>query len=55
MVRSQRVVVILPIEYRRDTDQAQVLVLFGAKKFIKAPVDQYASIESVGRQLGKIR
>ena len=35
--------------------QAQVLVLFGAKKFIKAPVDQYASIESVGRQLGKIR
>ena len=35
--------------------QAQVLELFGAKKFIKAPVDQYASIESVGRQLGKIR
>ena len=35
--------------------QAQVLVLFGAKKFIKAPADQYASIESVGRQLGKIR
>lgn len=35
--------------------QAQVLELFGAKKFIEAPVDQYASIESVGRQLGKIR
>ena len=35
--------------------QAQVLELFGAQKFIKAPVDQYASIESVGRQLGKIR
>ena len=35
--------------------QAQVLEVFGAKKFIKAPVDQYASIESVGRQLGKIR
>ncbi len=35
--------------------QAQVLELFGAKRFIKAPVEQYASIESVGRQLGKIR
>ena len=35
--------------------QEQVLELFGAKQFIKAPVDQYASIESVGRQLGKIR
>ena len=35
--------------------QAQILELFGAESFIAAPVGQYASIEAVGRELGKIR
>jgi phosphonate transport system substrate-binding protein len=35
--------------------QAQILDLFGAKRFIPAPVSQYDSIEKVGREIGKIR
>ena len=34
---------------------ALVLELFGAKRFIPAQNDDYAKIEAVGRQLGKIR
>lgn len=35
--------------------QAKILELFGAERFIAAPAGQYASIEAVGRELGKIR
>ena len=34
---------------------ALVLELFGAKRFIPAQNEDYAKIEAVGRQLGKIR
>ncbi|NQV10494.1 MAG: putative selenate ABC transporter substrate-binding protein [Cyanobacteria bacterium] len=35
--------------------QAQILDLFGAKRFIPAPQRQYDAIEKVGREIGKIR
>jgi len=35
--------------------QADILELFGAKRFIPAPVAQYDAIEKVGREIGKIR
>jgi phosphonate transport system substrate-binding protein len=35
--------------------QAQILDLFGAERFVPASNDQYKAIESVGRQIGKIR
>ena len=35
--------------------QATILELFGAKRFIPAPVAQYDAIEKVGREIGKIR
>ncbi len=39
-----------------DTTRRElVLSLFGAKRFIPANADDYAAIEKVGRQLGKIR
>ncbi|MBC1262068.1 putative selenate ABC transporter substrate-binding protein [Synechococcus sp. BSF8S] len=40
---------------RSNPQQARILELFGAQKFIPAPVSQYAAIEKVGRQIGKIR
>jgi len=33
----------------------QILDLFGARQFVVAPADQYGKIETIGRQLGKIR
>ncbi|MCU0529828.1 MAG: putative selenate ABC transporter substrate-binding protein [Cyanobium sp. Prado107] len=39
----------------RDPRQAQILELFGAERFVPASNDQYAAIEAVGRQIGKIR
>ncbi|PTU03462.1 putative selenate ABC transporter substrate-binding protein, partial [Pseudomonas sp. HMWF031] len=35
--------------------QATILELFAAKRFIPAEASQYKPIETVGRQLGKIR
>ncbi|MCP9927600.1 putative selenate ABC transporter substrate-binding protein [Cyanobium sp. CH-040] len=39
----------------KDPRQAQILELFGAERFVPASNDQYAAIEAVGRQIGKIR
>src|SRR5262249_38759829 len=36
-------------------DQAKILAGFGAQKFIATKNDNYAQIESVGRQIGRIR
>ncbi len=36
-------------------NQAQILNMFGAKRFIAADNAQYSDIERIGRQLGKIR
>jgi phosphonate transport system substrate-binding protein len=38
-----------------DPRQAQILELFGAESFVPTSNDQYAAIEAVGRQIGKIR
>lgn len=38
-----------------DPEQAEILELFGAKKFIKTENDNYAQIEAVGREIGKIQ
>ena len=35
--------------------QTTILELFAAKRFIPADASQYKPIETVGRQLGKIR
>ena len=36
-------------------DQAKILAGFGAKRFIATKNDNYAQIESIGRQIGRIR
>lgn len=38
-----------------DPDQAEILDLFGAQKFIETENDNYAQIEAVGREIGKIK
>jgi len=38
-----------------NSQQALILDLFGARRFIPAPVRQYEPIEKVGREIGKIR
>ncbi|MEY4360465.1 MAG: hypothetical protein RLZZ631_1951 [Cyanobacteriota bacterium] len=38
-----------------DPEQKQILSLFGAQQFTTADAKAYASIEQVGRQIGKIR
>ncbi len=40
---------------KKSTNQATILNLFGAKRFISADEDQYMQIERIGRQLGKIK
>ena len=40
---------------KNSKNQAKILELFGAKKFISANEEQYKVIEDIGRQLGKIR
>lgn len=37
-----------------DPDQAEILELFGAERFIETQNDNYAQIEAVGREIGKI-
>lgn len=37
-----------------NADDAEILALFGAKKFIETTNDNYAQIEAVGREIGKI-
>ena len=44
-------VALKPTSQRRQ----QILELFGARQFVVAPADQYGQIETIGRQLGKIR
>ncbi|WP_052043918.1 MULTISPECIES: putative selenate ABC transporter substrate-binding protein [unclassified Prochlorococcus] len=39
----------------KNPRQAKILTLFNAKKFIEANEHQYKNIESIGRELGKIR
>ena len=36
-------------------EQAEILDLFGAQKFIETENDNYAQIEAVGREIGKIK
>ncbi len=38
-----------------NPEQAEILELFGAKKFIETKNDNYAQIEAVGREIGKIK
>ncbi|MGB3767021.1 MAG: putative selenate ABC transporter substrate-binding protein [Phormidesmis sp.] len=38
-----------------DPEQAEILELFGADKFIETDNDNYAQIEAVGREIGKIQ
>lgn len=38
-----------------DPDQAEILDLFGAEKFIETKNNNYAQIEAVGREIGKIK
>ncbi len=38
-----------------DPEQAEILELFGAKKFIETNNGNYAQIEAVGREIGKIQ
>lgn len=38
-----------------DPDQAEILELFGAEKFIETKNDNYAQIEAIGREIGKIK
>jgi phosphonate transport system substrate-binding protein len=40
---------------RTNPSQAPILELFGAQQFVPASADQYATIEKVGREIGKIR
>ncbi|MBE9031060.1 putative selenate ABC transporter substrate-binding protein [filamentous cyanobacterium LEGE 11480] len=39
----------------KDKDQAEILKLFSAKKFISTKNDNYADIEKIGREIGKIK
>ncbi len=38
-----------------DPEQAEILELFGAEKFIETKNENYAQIEAVGREIGKIQ
>ena len=38
-----------------DPEQAEILDLFGAEKFIETENDNYAQIEAIGREIGKIQ
>ncbi len=38
-----------------DPDQAEILELFGAEKFIETENSNYAQIEAIGREIGKIK
>ena len=38
-----------------NPEQAEILELFGAEKFIETQNDNYAQIEAVGREIGKIK
>lgn len=38
-----------------DPEQAEILELFGAQKFIETQNENYAQIEAVGREIGKIK
>ena len=38
-----------------DPEQAEILELFGAEKFIETDNDNYAQIEAVGKEIGKIQ
>ncbi len=38
-----------------DPEQAEILELFGAEKFIETKNENYAQIEAVGREIGKIK
>ncbi|MCP9914913.1 putative selenate ABC transporter substrate-binding protein [Cyanobium sp. ATX 6F1] len=40
---------------RTNPSQASILELFGAQQFVPAKADQYAAIEKMGREIGKIR
>ena len=40
---------------KSSANQAKILNLFGASRFIPADADQYKNIEVIGRQLGKIQ
>lgn len=40
---------------KNDPDQAAILDLFGADKFIETENENYAQIEAVGREIGKIQ
>ena len=40
---------------KKSEQQKQILDLFGAQKFISANKEQYKSIETIGRKLGKIK
>ncbi len=40
---------------KNDPDQAAILELFGAGKFIETENENYAQIEAVGREIGKIK
>ncbi|WP_071776918.1 putative selenate ABC transporter substrate-binding protein [Synechococcus sp. PCC 7335] len=40
---------------KNDPDQAAILELFGADKFIETENENYAQIEAVGREIGKIQ
>ena len=40
---------------KNDPDQAAILDLFGAEKFIETKNENYAQIEAVGREIGKIQ
>ncbi|MEL7227032.1 MAG: putative selenate ABC transporter substrate-binding protein, partial [Cyanobacteria bacterium J06576_12] len=37
-----------------DPDQAEILELFGAERFIETQNENYTQIEAVGREIGKI-
>lgn len=40
---------------KSDPEQAEILELFGAEKFIETSNENYAQIEEVGREIGKIQ
>ena len=39
----------------KDPEQAEILALFGAEKFVETKNENYAQIEAVGREIGKIQ
>ena len=38
-----------------NPEQAEILELFGAEKFIPTKNENYAQIEAIGREIGKIK